>query len=199
MFDFSRLRSVADISRVHAAERPDAVALDYKDRITTYGELDTRASRVAQGLIALDQKPGARVGYLGKNCDRFFEVLLGTFKARAVTVGVNWRLAAPEIAYVLGDAGCETIFVGAEFYATVEKILPDCPRLKTVIAMGTQAHTSVLHTGAAAALRGYKVIVPVDAMSGDDAWPELYTAWHLANAARISPQVTLTRLDMIKF
>jgi nicotinamidase-related amidase len=71
--------------------------------------------------------------------------------------------------------------------------------IKTVIAMGTQAHTSVLHTGAAAALRGYKVIVPVDAMSGDDTWPELYTAWHLANAARISAQVTLTRLDMIKF
>ena len=71
--------------------------------------------------------------------------------------------------------------------------------IKTVIAIGTQAHTSVLHTGAAAALRGYKVIVPVDAMSGDDAWPEAYTAWHLANAARIAPQVTLTRLDMIGF
>jgi nicotinamidase-related amidase len=71
--------------------------------------------------------------------------------------------------------------------------------IKTVIAIGTQAHTSVLHTGAAAALRGYKVIVPVDGMSGDDAWPEAYTAWHLANAARIAPQVTLTRMDMIKF
>src|SRR5262245_42834988 len=71
--------------------------------------------------------------------------------------------------------------------------------IKTVIAMGTQAHTSVLHTGAAAALRGYRVIVPLDAMSGDDAWPEAYTAWHLANAARIGPQVTLTRLDMISF
>jgi nicotinamidase-related amidase len=68
-----------------------------------------------------------------------------------------------------------------------------------VIAIGTQAHTSVLHTGASAALRGYKVIVPVDGMSGDDGWPEAYTAWHLANAARIAPQVTLTRMDMIRF
>jgi nicotinamidase-related amidase len=71
--------------------------------------------------------------------------------------------------------------------------------IKTVIAIGTQAHTSVLHTGSAAALRGFKVVVPVDGMSGDDLWPELYTAWHLANAARISAQVTLTRMDMIKF
>lgn len=135
MFDFSRLGSVADISRIHAAERPDAVALDFRDRRTTYGELDERASRVAQGLIALGQQPGARVGYLGKNCDRYFEVLLGTFKARAVTVGVNWRLAPPEIAYVLEDAGCEVAFVGREYYAAVEAILPDCPRIRTVIAM----------------------------------------------------------------
>ena len=135
MVDFTRLKSVADISRIHAADRPNAVALDYNDRITTYGELDVRASQVAQGLIALGQKPGARVGYLGKNVDRYFEVLLGTFKARAVTVGVNWRLAPPEIAYVLNDAGCEVLFVAKEFYGAIDKIRGDCPKLKTVIAM----------------------------------------------------------------
>jgi nicotinamidase-related amidase len=85
-------------------------------------------------------------------------------------------------------------FVGSE----LDKMLKE-RGIKTVIAIGTQAHTSVLHTGSAAALRGFKVVVPVDGMSGDDLWPELYTAWHLANAARISAQVTLTRMDMIKF
>jgi len=71
--------------------------------------------------------------------------------------------------------------------------------LKTVIALGTQAQTSVLHTGASAALRGYKVVVPVDGMSADGVFPELYTAWHLTTAARISNQVTLTKLEMIGF
>ncbi len=80
----------------------------------------------------------------------------------------------------------------------LEKTLHD-KGIKTVVAMGTQAQTSVLHTGGEAALRGFKVIVPVDAMSADDLFPELYTAWHLANAARISNQVTLTKLDMIGF
>ena len=80
----------------------------------------------------------------------------------------------------------------------LEKTLRD-KGIKTVVAMGTQAQTSVLHTGGEAALRGFKVVVPVDAMSADDLFPELYTAWHLANAARISNQVTLTRLDMIGF
>jgi acyl-CoA synthetase (AMP-forming)/AMP-acid ligase II len=135
MFDFSRLKSVADISRIHARDRPDAVALDYNERETTYGVLDARANQVAQGLIGLGQKPDARVGYIGKNVDRYFEVLLGAFKSRAVIVGINWRLAVPEIAYVLNDAGCEVLFVAKEFYAAIEKALPDCPRLKTIIAM----------------------------------------------------------------
>jgi nicotinamidase-related amidase len=80
----------------------------------------------------------------------------------------------------------------------LEKILK-AKGIKTVVALGTQAQTSVLHTGAAAALRGFKVVVPVDGMSSDDVFPEAYTAWHLANAARISAQVTLTRLDMIGY
>jgi nicotinamidase-related amidase len=85
-------------------------------------------------------------------------------------------------------------FIGSD----LEKTLKD-KGIKTVVAMGTQAQTSVLHTGGAAALRGFKVIVPVDGMSADEVFPELYTAWHLATAARISAQVTLTRFDMIQF
>jgi nicotinamidase-related amidase len=80
----------------------------------------------------------------------------------------------------------------------LEKTLKD-KGIKTVVAMGTQAQTSVLHTGAAAALRGFKVIVPVDGMSADEVFPELYTAWHLATAARISSNVTLTKFDLIGF
>jgi nicotinamidase-related amidase len=80
----------------------------------------------------------------------------------------------------------------------LEKTLKD-KGIKTVVAMGTQAQTSVLHTGATAALKGFKVIVPVDGMSGDNVFPELYTTWHLATAARISSNVTLTKFEMIGF
>ncbi len=83
-------------------------------------------------------------------------------------------------------------FIGSD----LEKTLKD-RGITTVIAMGTQAQTSVLHTGGAAALRGFKVIVPVDAMSADEVFPEAYTAWHLSTAARIAPNTTITRLDMI--
>jgi nicotinamidase-related amidase len=85
-------------------------------------------------------------------------------------------------------------FVNSDLEATLKQ-----KGIKTVVAMGTQAQTSVLHTASSAALRGFRVIVPVDAMSADNVFPELYTAWHLANAARISNQVTLTKLGSIGY
>ena len=104
----------------------------------------------------------------------------------------------PELTPATGEQVLPPLGPDKFINSDLEKTLKD-KGIKTVVAMGTQAQTSVLHTGSTAALKGFKVIVPVDGMSGDDAWPEAYTAWHLANAARIGPQVTLTRMDMIKF
>jgi nicotinamidase-related amidase len=78
------------------------------------------------------------------------------------------------------------------------KILAD-KGVRTVIVTGTAAHGAVLNTASAAALMGIKVVLPVDGMSAD-AFAEMYTAWHLANGpGGVGPNVTLTRLDLIKF
>jgi acyl-CoA synthetase (AMP-forming)/AMP-acid ligase II len=130
MYDFTGMASLADVSRQQARIRGNATALIYGAAATTYAELDAHASRVANGLIALDQRPQVRVGYFGKNSDRYFEVLLGAFKANMPLVGINWRLAPPEVAYVLNDAGCEVIFADTEFAAAIDGILSKCPQLR---------------------------------------------------------------------
>jgi nicotinamidase-related amidase len=104
----------------------------------------------------------------------------------------------PELTPAAGEPVLPPLGPDKFIASDLEKTLKD-KGIKTVVAMGTQAQTSVLHTAGAAALRGFKVIVPVDGMSADDVFPELYTAWHLATAARISPQVTLTRFDLVGF
>ncbi len=135
MFDREHINSVADITRRQARMQPDAVAQVFEGRVTTYGQLDERSNRVAQGFIAEGCKPDARIGFIGKNSDRYFEMLHGAFKAKTVVVGVNWRLAPPEIAYVLNDAKAEMIFVGAEFYDVVAQVVGECPTVRRVIAL----------------------------------------------------------------
>lgn len=80
----------------------------------------------------------------------------------------------------------------------LEKILKD-KGIKTVIVTGTAAEGAVLNTGAAAALLGFRVILPVDAASSTLPYNEQYTAWHLGNSPRVGPQTTLTRIDQISF
>lgn len=82
----------------------------------------------------------------------------------------------------------------------LDKILKD-KGIQTVITIGTAAHGAVLHTASAAGMRGMKVIVPVDGVSGvsADTYIEQYTAWHLVNAPVFSRNVTLTKFDMVKF
>jgi nicotinamidase-related amidase len=73
--------------------------------------------------------------------------------------------------------------------------------IKTVIVTGTSAQGAVSTSSNGATQRGYKVIVPVDGMSSEDAFNELYAAWHLAKGgpAALVDNVTVTRSDMIKF
>jgi len=125
--------SVADIVGRQAKARPDEVALWFEGRATTYGELDALSSRCANALIASGVEPGDRVTVLARGCDDFFILWFGALKARACLTPVNWRLAVPEIAFVLADAGAELVVVGEAYAETLAEILPDCPAIGTMI------------------------------------------------------------------
>jgi nicotinamidase-related amidase len=84
------------------------------------------------------------------------------------------------------------------FKTNLEQILKD-KGIQTVIIVGTSAEGLVTYTGGEAALRGFNVVVPVDGMASVEAFAEQYVAWHMTHAPIISPKVTLTRTDMIKF
>ena len=114
---------------------PKSVAHKFLDRETTYEELNIYSNQIANGLISLGCKPDSRIAYYGKNSDYFFEFLIGTLKSNTVAVGVNWRLAPPEVSYVLNDSKSEVLFVGEEFYPIIDQILEDLPNVKKVIAV----------------------------------------------------------------
>ena len=126
-------------------------------------------------------------------------------EARANGVLVVYSLSAgataADIGPELAPKGTEPIVASGpdKFLGTdLEKILRE-KNIKTVIVNGTAAHGAVLYTASGAAFRGMKVIIPVDGLSAEALYPEQYTVWNLANAPRVSAQVTLTKIDMIKF
>ncbi len=135
MAHFPEIRSMADVPRFHGKARGDDVAMVFGEYVTTYADWDRNCSRVANALIAEGCGPGARVAWLDKNSDFYFEVLFGGAKAGCVTVPVNWRLAPPEVAFIVDDAKSEVLFVGPAFYGLVKEIAAELKTVRKIVAM----------------------------------------------------------------
>src|SRR5688572_1467777 len=95
------IRVVADVPSVLCRTRPNAPALVFGGRVTTYAQLEERSNRCARALLELGVRPGDRVAILAKDSDEVFELIFGIAKTRAVFLGINWRLTAPEIGFIL--------------------------------------------------------------------------------------------------
>ncbi len=130
--------------------------------------------------------------------------LLNDARAKDMTVIYSLGPAGNSFVEALAPKGGEPIVKsGANKFVNpeLEKILKD-KGIAGVIVVGTLANGGVFHTAGDAALRGFKVVVPVDGMSSPNEttlYTEQYAAWHLANAPVFAGRVTLTKIDMIKF
>ncbi len=50
-------------------------------------------------------QPGDRLAILAKNSSEYFEFQFACFKLGAMMLPLNWRLAQPELLFILNDAG----------------------------------------------------------------------------------------------
>jgi len=128
--------TIADITRVHAAAQPDKVALVFGARNVTYGELDRTACQVAQALQSAGVVAGDRIAFLDKNSVEHFEVFFGAAKLNAVSVDINWRLSASEIAFIVRDASAKVFIFGQEFCPVVDTIRADIAPTTLLVAIG---------------------------------------------------------------
>ena len=79
-------------------------AVHFEGRDISYGEMDVRVRRLAAMLQgALGVGKGDRVAHLGYNSPELLELLFACARLGAMLVPLNWRLAAPEHAWILED------------------------------------------------------------------------------------------------
>lgn len=135
MIDIASQGSLARLATTAASRWADATAFVCGERRLSFGELDSNANRVAQGLLDAGVVAEDRIAFLGKNTEAFYEVLFGACKVRCALTPVNHRLAAPEVAFILNDCQASILFVGKESEPLLETILDQCPQLSTIISI----------------------------------------------------------------
>ena len=110
----------------HAVSTPDKLAqVDLASgRRFSYAQMNDRVGRVAAFLASQGVKQGDRVGFLALNSTDIFEMSLGTWRLGGISLALNFRLTAPELAFIINDAGPEIVFVDQEFLPVVEALRP---------------------------------------------------------------------------
>ena len=116
-----------DILNFWARARPDDTALEQEGRTTSYSQLEENTRRIIALMAANGVTKGDRVAWLGKNSDLYCQLYLASARVGVVMVPVGWRLAPPEIAYILKDTGAKIVFTGVDFTETAAKIASELP------------------------------------------------------------------------
>ncbi len=154
-----------------AADRPDAVAMEQGDRLTTYGELEVISRRIAAFLESKGVKKGDRIGWIGKNDDLYFQLLLSAGRVGVVMAPIGWRLAPAEMAYILNDTGTKLVVIGEEFLGLADTLKKQCPALEHVLGE-TEARKAIMATAPAET---------TVAAEPEDAFLQLYTSGTTGN------------------
>jgi acyl-CoA synthetase (AMP-forming)/AMP-acid ligase II len=118
------------------AERPDAVAITFGGTNRNWAELAHRVRRAAAALRAAGLAPGDRIAVLDLNHPSCLELTLACAQIGTANAVVNFRLAPPEIVYVINDAKARLLFVGPEFAGAADKARAHLPSVERVIRVG---------------------------------------------------------------
>ncbi|WP_066367275.1 acyl-CoA synthetase [Herbidospora mongoliensis] len=106
---------------------PGRTAFVQADRSVSYADVHVRATRLAWRLRGEGIRPGDRVAYLGPNHVAFAETLFATHLLGGIFVPLNFRLAAPEIAYMLGHSEASLLVYDPACAETVRGLPGPCP------------------------------------------------------------------------
>ncbi len=109
-------RAVPDLLFDSAARTPDAVALDFLGRRTTYRELATQVRRAAAGFAALGVGKGTHVGLFLPNCPHYVIAYYGAMLAGGTIVNFSPLYTEDELAAQVIDSGT-TIMVSLDVQA----------------------------------------------------------------------------------
>jgi len=93
----------------HAVRRPDKPIAVLGGDTVTYREMAARAAALAAGLHDHGVGAGDVVGLLSYNCTEFLETIFAANYLGAIAMPINWRLAAPEVRYILDHSGARAL------------------------------------------------------------------------------------------
>jgi len=123
-----------------AAEHPDREYLRFGEGPwISYGEVDARANRVANGLIARGVRTGESVSVLLPNCEEFVPVWYGILKAGAVMSPINTAYKGDFLSWTISLVESRFLVIADVFLDRLAFVAAEVPTLERVLVLRTGA------------------------------------------------------------
>jgi fatty-acyl-CoA synthase len=102
-------------------------ALVFEGRSWTFAEWNADVQRARHALREAGVNAGDRVATITMNEPEFLTLAFACWQSGVIFVPLNFRLSAPELAFMLQDAGVSLLLAGSEFLATLDAIRTEVP------------------------------------------------------------------------
>ena len=132
--------TLGDILRNNAYKFPDEIAFTYfgGERVSFRTHHD-RAQKLASAIYKRGIRKQDRISILSQNTPEFMEVYSAGELAGFIVATVNFRLAAPEMTYILNDSTPRILFFEAIYIETVYRLRATLPHIETYVCFGGAA------------------------------------------------------------
>lgn len=124
--------TLTDLFDLSFIGRRDAVALEFRGRTFTFGDIDARSNRMAQAMIARGLGRGDRIAVQLANSVEMIDLFLGCVKLGVIFVPVNILYKEREVTHILNDAEPKFFLTSenvCELSGAAEAMPPDRPRV----------------------------------------------------------------------
>jgi len=105
---------------------------------TDYRQTEARCKRLANALLKMGVRKGDRIATLAWNTHRHLELYYGVSGIGAICHTINPRLFIDQIIYICRHAEDTTMFFDLTFLDIVQKLVVECPSIKTWVALCDQ-------------------------------------------------------------
>lgn len=132
-----------DMLRRSAARFPGKTAIIWGTQRIGYAAFDARANQLANALLGLGLKKGAKVGIVCRNRPEYAVAFFGVARTGLVLVNISVLYAPEELSFVLAKADVEVVLVEDIFADRIAEVRAKLGNIKTTIVIGGEAKDAV--------------------------------------------------------
>jgi acyl-CoA synthetase (AMP-forming)/AMP-acid ligase II len=125
-----------DMLRRSAARFPSKTAILWEGASLSYAALEARANQLANALLGLGLKKGAKVAMLSRNRPEYGVAFFGVARSGQVLVNVSVLYSPEELAFVLDKADVEVLLFEDLFAEKIAAIAGKAPKIGKLVAIG---------------------------------------------------------------